>query len=223
MATSKCLNIQAIILNLSQTLEESSFEPALLEAINRDGIRKRYKADAVILEAGTLVNSLPLVLEGAIRVMRRDEEDGELLLYYLEAGETCAATISCCMGNQRSNIHAIAETDCEVLFIPIQRMDEWVAKYPSWRNFIFRSFSERFDELLGAVDSVAFGGLEERLSNLLRDKALFHNTNSLSITHQQLAEELHSSRVVISRLLKSFEQLGKIRIHRNRIELLNKS
>jgi CRP/FNR family transcriptional regulator len=197
-----------------------NFSPALQEAINEVAIKRQFAAGDIIIDAGDYVRSLPVILHGAVRVMRTDEEDRELLLYYLEAGETCAATLSCCLSHQRSSIRAVAELDTDLLLLPLEHIDSWITKYPEWRTFVFRSYRERFDELLMAVDAVAFQNLEERILGMLAEKSAVRQNRQVEITHQQLADELHTSRVVVSRMLKGLEHRGLLKLHRNMVELI---
>ncbi len=207
---------------------ELSFSADLQKAIESVAIQRSFSAGDIILDTGDYIRSLPVVRAGAVRVMRTDEEERELLLYYLEPGETCAATLSCCLAQQKSSIRAVAELDTDLLLIPLEHVDTWITKYPEWRTFVFRSYRERFDELLNAVDTVAFHNLEDRILSMLEEKAGLRSRNSdgnpaqnkqLEITHKQLADELHTSRVVVSRMLKALEHKGVLSLHRNMIEL----
>lgn len=196
------------------------FEDALISEIIEVGTYREVPAGSRIMEIGDYVRSIPLLLSGAIKILREDEEGDELLLYYLEPGDTCSMTLACCMGDSRSEIRAIAETDTELIMIPMRKMEEWTAKYRSWRNFVFESYHSRLNELLSTVDSIAFKNMDERLVEYLKEKSRITNSNSLYNTHQEIAYELHTSRVVISRLLKKLEHMGRISLHRNHIELL---
>ena len=195
------------------------FEDALLSEISEVGSLKNVKEGAILIDLGQYITTMPLVLSGAIKVLREDKDGDELLLYYLEAGETCAMTLSCCIGSAKSEIRAIAETDSKLIMIPVQKMEEWTGKYKKWRNFVFESYHGRLQELLEAIDTIAFLNLDQRLLKYLKEKSRVSNTTILNITHQQIAYELHTSRVVISRLLKKLEKLNKISLHRNHITL----
>ena len=151
------------------------------------------------------------------RILREDKEGDELLLYFLEKGDTCAMTLSCCLGDKKSEIRAVSETKAKLIMIPIQKMEEWSTKYKSWRNFVFESYHNRLNEMLTTIDSIAFLKMDERLLKYLGDKARISNDGIVHNTHQEIAYELHTSRVVISRLLKKLENLGKIELHRNYI------
>ncbi|MFK8054875.1 MAG: Crp/Fnr family transcriptional regulator [Saprospiraceae bacterium] len=205
-----------------------TFSAELKTAIESVAVQRHFSAGDVILDTGDYIRSLPVVRSGAVRVMRTDKDERELLLYYLEPGETCAATLSCCLAQQRSSIRAVAELDTDLLLIPLEHVDSWITKYPEWRTFVFKSYRERFDELLSAVDAVAFHNLEDRILAMLREKAGLRSRNAdgikpqnkqIEITHQQLADELHTSRVVVSRMLKALEHREVLTLHRNMIEL----
>ena len=153
-------------------------------------------------------------------INERSENGDELLLYFLERGDTCAMTLTCCMGQSKSRIRAIAETDGAMLMIPVEKMEEWLTKYKTWRNFVFDSYNVRLNEMLEAIDTLAFMNLDERLYKYLTDKAKVIGDTEIKNTHQEIAYEMHTSRVVISRLLKALELQGKIKLHRNKIEIL---
>lgn len=197
------------------------FEEELLDDIKKQGVLKTFKPYDLIMEIGSLIRSMPLLLSGVVKVSREDEEGDELLLYYLEQGESCAMTLNSCMRNAYSEIRAVAETEVELLFLPIQKMEEWSAKYKSWRDFVFDSYHQRFTELLETIDHIAFLNMEERILNLLKKKSEARNILEISQTHQEIANDLNTSRVVVSRLLKKLEKSGFIELHRNRIQILS--
>ncbi len=196
------------------------FEEALVNEIVQVGTFKEIPEGFKLMEIGEYVRGMPLLVSGAIKVLREDKDGDELLLYYLEKGDTCSMTLTCCMGDSKSEIRAIAETDAKIM-VPIQKMDEWTAKYKSWRNFVFESYHNRFNELLHTLDSIAFDKMDMRLVAYLKEKARITKEDIIHNTHQEIAYDLHSSRVVISRLLKKLEQMGKIQLHRNHIEILD--
>jgi CRP/FNR family transcriptional regulator len=142
-------------------------------------------------------------------------------LYFIEKGDTCAMTMACCMGETKSEIRAVAETNGTVVMIPVMKMEEWLGKYKSWRNYVFNSYNNRLKEMLSAIDNLAFMNMDERLLNYLNDKSKINNSNHIHSTHQEIAYDLHTSRVVVSRLLKALENKGKISLHRAFIELLD--
>jgi CRP/FNR family transcriptional regulator len=196
------------------------FEEALIDEIVKVATFKEFKADDYLIEIGDYIKSMPLLLHGAIKILREDENGDELLLYFLERGDTCAMTLTCCMGQAKSRIRAIAETDGSLIMIPIEKMEDWLTKYKTWRNFVFDSYNVRLMEMLEAIDTLAFMKLDERLYKYLTDKAKVIGNTEIHNTHQEIAYEMHTSRVVISRLLKALEIEGKIKLHRNKIEIL---
>ena len=198
----------------------SQFEPALLEEINSVATFVDIMEGQDIMRPGQYIKSMPLLLSGSIKIMRPDSDGNELLLYHLERGDTCAMTMSCCMGNTKSEIHAVTETPVKLLMIPIGKMEEWSSKYKTWRNFVYNSYHNRMMELLESIDNIAFNNMDERLENYLNDKIKILNSKHIYITHKDIASDLHTSRVVISRLLKKMENIHKIKLHRSFIEVL---
>jgi CRP/FNR family transcriptional regulator len=196
------------------------FEEALIDEIVKVATFKEFKADDYLIEIGDYIKTMPLLVNGAIKILREDENGDELLLYFLERGDTCAMTLTCCMGQAKSRIRAIAETDGSLLMIPVEKMEDWLTKYKTWRNFVFDSYNVRLMEMLEAIDTLAFMNLDERLYKYLTDKAKVIGNTEIQNTHQEIAYEMHTSRVVISRLLKALEIEGKIKLHRNKIEIL---
>lgn len=195
------------------------FEDALIEEINQVGNLKIVKEGDKLIEIGDYLRSMPLLISGAIKILREDDNGDELLLYFLETGDTCAMTLTCCLGQKKSEIRAIAELDTTLIMIPVQKMEEWMGKYRSWRNFVLVSYHTRLMEMLDTIDSIAFLNMDERLVKYLRDKQNIGKSNIIASTHQEIAYELHTSRVVVSRLLKKLETLGKIELNRNSIKI----
>lgn len=196
------------------------FEEDLISEISELGISKAFIEDSKIIEVGDYIRSMPLLISGAIKILREDEHGEELVLYYLEKGDTCAMTLSCCMGQTKSKIRAVAETNVELIMLPKEKMLEWLGKYKTWQTYILQSYHSRMDELLEAVDTIAFLKMDERLFKYLKDKAMVVHNDVLHVTHKEIAEDLHTSRVVISRLLKELENEGKIKLFRNSIKVL---
>ena len=208
--------IQELKLSYGQT-----FEQALINEILQVGTYKEVPAGFKMMDIGSYVKGMPLLVSGAIKVLREDKDGNELLLYYLEKGETCSMTMTCCMGQTKSEIRAIAETDAKLIMIPIQKMELWTSKYKTWRNFVFESYHNRLNEMLHTLDSIAFDNMDERLLAYLKEKARVNEDKNIHSTHQEIAYDLNSSRVVISRLLKKLENLDRIELHRKYIEILH--
>jgi CRP/FNR family transcriptional regulator len=197
----------------------AQFEPALIEEINSVATFMEVKEGEDLIKPGQYIKSMPLLLSGSIKILRSDADGDELLLYHLEKGDTCAMTLTCCLGNSKSEIHAVSETPTKLLMIPIGKMEEWSSKYKTWRNFVFASYHARMMELLESLDNIAFNNMDERLQNYLNDKIKILNSKHIYTTHQEIASDLHTSRVVISRLLKKMENSDKIKLHRSFIEV----
>ena len=197
------------------------FEKDLINEIAQVGTFKEVPEGFKLIEIGDYIKGIPLLISGAIKILREDNDGDELLLYYLEKGDTCSMTMACCMGDSKSEIRAITETDSKLIMVPMQKMEEWTVKYKTWRNFVFNSYHERLNELLSTLDSIAFDRMDTRLISYLKEKARINKGDIINNTHQEIAYELHSSRVVISRLLKKLEQMGSIELHRNHIKILD--
>lgn len=198
-------------------------EPALLAEIEREGMIKEFAVGDVLMRTGQYIKSTVLILKGIVKIFREDEEGAEFLMYYLQPGEACAISIICASKAETSQISAVAMEDTTALMVPIKFMDEWMSKYKSWYYFVLETYRNRFEELLTVIDNVAFRNMDERLFFYLKRYTETNHSNTISLSHQQIADELNSSREVISRLLKKMEQRGLVILNRNSIELNAKS
>lgn len=197
------------------------FEEKLIEEIASIATFQSMKRGEKLMEYGNYIKHMPLVLQGSIKIIREDDDGGELLLYFIEKGDTCAFSLTCCMGNKKSEIKAVVVEDAEMMLIPVQKMEEWICKYQTWKNFVFESYNLRLEEMLETIDTLAFMKMDERLYKFLTDKVKLIGSTIIENTHQEIAHNLHTSRVVISRLLKKLENEGKIKLFRSKIEVLN--
>ena len=200
---------------------DALFEPALINEINQFGELKHFKEGDIIMDYGKYIRMMPMVISGTLKVLKKDETGKEILLYYLSSNESCSMAYSCCLEAKKSEVKAIAEEDVDLIAIPHTKLDEWLCKYPSWKNYIRRSFNLRFLELLKTVESIAFHKLDDRLIAYLKEKQRLSGSSVIKASHYLIADELATSRVVISRLLKQLENDGKIILYRNEIKLLN--
>ncbi|WP_406683204.1 Crp/Fnr family transcriptional regulator [Seonamhaeicola sp. MEBiC1930] len=198
-----------------------TLDSLLIEEILSVGMFKSFIKDDIIIDINQPIKFIPLLLSGNIKILREDDEGNDLLIYFLEAGETCTMSLTCCMGTSKSKIRAVAEQDSALIMVPVEKMQEWFHSNESWRNFILESYQTRFDEMLEAIDSIAFLKMDKRLIKYLANKTILNDSNTISIKHQEIAEDLHTSRVVISRLLKQLEKENRIILGRNKIEVLN--
>ena len=192
----------------------------LISEIEEKARLVEVEAGTTIMDIGGYVKLMPLVTKGAIKVLREDDDGNELFLYFLYPGQSCAMTVQCCMANAPSMVRAVTEDDTEFIAIPIDVLDKWMSKYNCWKDFILTTYSLRFSELLNTIDSIVFHKLDVRLMEYLREKANIAGGNIINTTHQDIAYDLHSSREVISRILKQLEKKGGIKLGRNKIELV---
>ncbi len=208
---------------MNDTLQQhygTLFEPELLSEISETGTYKEIEEGDTLIDVGQYVKSMPLLLSGSIKILRPDKKGEELLLYHLERGDTCAMTLTCCLGQTKSEIHAVSETNVALIMIPIAKMEEWSSRYKSWRNFVFTSYHDRMMELLESIDTIVFNNLDQRLEKYLQTKTELLNSNHIYSTHKEIANDLYTNRVVVSRLLKKMENDAKIKLHRSFIEVL---
>jgi CRP/FNR family transcriptional regulator len=199
----------------------STFEPALLREMHQFGEVKNFNEGDIIIDYGKYIRMMPLIIKGTIKVLRLDENGKEILLYYLFSNESCSMAYSCCVEAKKSEVKAVAEEEVELLAIPHIKLDEWLCRYPSWKNYIMRSFNERFLELLKSIESIAFHKLDERLIDYLKEKQRLSGSAVVKASHHTIADELATSRVVVSRLLKQLENDGKLILYRNEIKLMS--
>ncbi|WP_138993867.1 Crp/Fnr family transcriptional regulator [Larkinella sp. C7] len=197
-----------------------SFEPALIEEINRIGIYQEVEEGEYLIRPGSYIRSVPIILSGSIKIMRPDAAGNEALLYYLSGLDSCAISMTGTPDNKPSEITAIAEEKTRLIFIPVEKVDEWICRFPTWKQFVFRTYQRRFDDMIATIDSIAFQKLDERLLTYLKKKTQSCQCTVLQITHEEIAREMATSREVISRLLKQLERVGYLRLSRNKIEIL---
>lgn len=211
-----------------QTLTENqllayfpTFDKELADLIMEHGTVKNFAADDLIMRPGQFIRSTILVLKGRIKVSKQGEEGDELFMYYLEPGNACALSMICASKQEKSELLAKVIEDTEVIMLPVALMDELMSKYKSWYYFVLETYRQRFEELLTLIDHTVFRSMDERLLFYLKKQQESLKSNELKLTHEQIAEDLGSSRVVISRLLKQMEKDGKVRLFRSHLELVN--
>lgn len=195
------------------------FGAILEEELRANSQMKTLPAETVMMQSNSYIRSIPVVLSGSMRVMREDEDGREILLYYIKPGESCIMSFLAGIHEDTSKVKLVVEEDSEVLMLPIAKASEWIKVYPEWADFIFKLYHKRFEELLDVINAVAFQKLDDRIVTLLKRKASVYGSNEFSITHQQLAEELGTTREVVSRLLKQMEKQELITLSRNKITL----
>jgi CRP/FNR family transcriptional regulator len=193
-------------------------ERELIVEIDKVSTLHELRIDQSILGEGDYIKSFPIVLSGCLRVVRLSEDGNELLLYYLNRGEICSMSLTCCMTLQKSNIKMIAEEDSVIITIPVDRPEKWISEYKSWKEFMMNSFRHRFDELLDTIDSIAFMKLDERLVRFFEQRFKSTGKTIFTGTHQEIATQLNTSREVISRLLRNLELKNMVITERNSID-----
>jgi CRP/FNR family transcriptional regulator len=190
------------------------------EELFQYGIVKTFPVDYVLQQESGSIRSIPIVLKGSLKVMRTEEDGREILLYYILAGESCIMSFLAGLNDDTSKVKAVVEEEAEILLIPLDKASQLVRTNPQWIDFIFKLYHKRFEELLNVVNAVAFQKLDVRVLDALTKKVASAKTNELHITHQQVAEELGTSREVISRVLKQMEHEKLVVLSRNKITLL---
>lgn len=202
------------------TISSTLFKDAsLVIDIEKYSKHKQLEKDDILMETGDAIQFIPIVQSGVLRIVRQDPDGKEVFLYHLYPGQTCAMALNCCQSGKKSMVKAIAEDKTEILLIPVQQIEDWF-KYPEWRAFINTTYGNRFSELLNVIDMIAFNNLDKQLLHYLQQRAKAVNTKALYITHQEIADELHTHREVVSRLLRTMEEKKMVILGRNTIELL---
>lgn len=202
------------------TISSTLFKDAsLVIDIEKYSKHKQLEKDDILMETGDAIQFIPIVQSGVLRIVRQDPDGKEVFLYHLYPGQTCAMALNCCQSGKKSMVKAIAEDRTEILLIPVQQIEDWF-KYPEWRSFINTTYGNRFSELLNVIDMIAFNNLDKQLLHYLQQRAKAVNTKALYITHQEIADELHTHREVVSRLLRTMEEKKMVILGRNTIELL---
>ena len=196
------------------------FEDELINDIDKVGFLKEFKENSEIIKYGQYTKGIPLIISGTIKVLRRNQNGDELVLYFLEKGESCTMTMNCCLGQKKSEIRAIAETDVKIISIPVEKTKDWLQKYRTWMAFVFESYNNRFEEMINAIDNLSFSNMNVRLMKYIKDQVIIQKSTTLTISHKEIAQDLNTSRVVVSRLLKSIENNGKIELGRKKILVL---
>lgn len=194
-------------------------DPQLLAEFTKHARTKHFGKDEVIMWPGNTIIYTPIVIQGSIRVIRTDAEGREIFLYHIFPGQTCAMSLNCCQAKMVSAIKAVAEDETDVYLVPAELVDEWF-KFKEWKAFVNNTYGIRFNELLQVIDLIAFSNLDKQLLHYLEERARALHTQALLITHQEIADELRTHREVISRLLRTMENKGLVRLGRNTIELL---
>lgn len=203
--------------NLFKNLKSFS-EPELRnEMVAHGKVITANKGDILIKE-GQRLDFLPIVIRGSIRVYQQ-WEDREILLYYVGPEQTCMMSLSSAYFNNVSAANGMAVEPTEILILPTRLIADWQLKYPSWNKFIIHTFRNRYDELLNSFGSVAFNPMPQRVKEYLLGRSKADGSKKINISHQTLANELGTTRVVISRILKQYEKEGMLQQFRGYVTL----
>ncbi|MBD8018451.1 Crp/Fnr family transcriptional regulator [Kaistella pullorum] len=205
--------------SLEQIIEFKT-SPELISKLREHSVVKTYTAGDLILDENSAIRAIPIVTKGTLKVMRTEEDGREILLYYITTGESCIMSFLGGMHDEKSKVKAEVEDDAEIMFLPMEKVHLFIKEHPEWLDYIFRLYHKRFEELLGIVNAIAFRKVDERLLTLLQKKVEITGSQTISITHEQLANELGTARVVVSRLLKQLEENGNLQLGRNKIILM---
>jgi CRP/FNR family transcriptional regulator len=216
------VNTQEIILR--EKLDDyfsSMFEDELIDEIVEVGYIDKLKNGELLIDIGENMTHIPLILNGVVKVIRKEKKGDELAFYFLERGDTCAISFVNCLNRTKSLFKAVVEKDAEIIFLPVDKIEPWLVKYKTWRQYIIDSYHFRLIEMVESIDSLAFMKMNERVFKYLNDKVKINKDVNLEITHQEIADDLNTSRVVVTRLLKQLHDEGKIYSSRNKIRVLN--
>ena len=211
---------EVVLKDKLSSLYSEIFEPELIDEILKVGYFDSIKSGKTLIDIGDYIMYIPLILKGVVKIVRKEKEGEELTLYYLEPGDTCAISFANCIERKESIFRVIVESDIEAVFIPVDIVDDWLVRYKSWRHFIIDSYHFRLLEMVGSIDSLAFMKLKSRVWKYLSDKVNISNNIDLDVTHQQIAQDLNSTRVVISRILKELHDEDKIYSTRSKVKVL---
>jgi CRP/FNR family transcriptional regulator len=198
-----------------------NWEEGLYDAVLNEAVLKEAKAGTTMLKMGQNIKSAMLVIEGTVKLYQEGEDGGEYFMYHLNPGEACAVTLVCNYHHEQSQVLAKAMTDIKYLAIPIEFMEKWLNEFKSWHYFVIKTYRSRYEELLKTINETAFKNMDERLAFYI-ERQVHQFGNTVKLTHQEIANDLNTSREVISRLLKKMENNGWIIMNRNSFDWIKK-
>lgn len=195
-------------------------ETGLQQELQEKGRILEVHPGETLLQTGQHIRNTMIVLEGLVKLYREDDEGNEFFMYHLHPGDGCALSLICDRTFRASSVTAKAVTDATLLVVPLEHTENWMRQYRTWYHFVVGTYRKRYEELLETIDHIAFRNMDERLEFYLRRHRDSLKTNVLKITNTEIAQELNSSREVISRLMKKLSEDGKVRLLKNGIEIL---
>ena len=198
-----------------------TLEKDLLVELAEAATTKTLAEDEVLIQTGQNIRSTLLVIDGLIKIYREDEDGADFFMYYLEAGHACAVSLVCELGAETSGVTAKAMTPATILAVPLQYVDAWMGKYKSWAQFAVSSYRQRFDELMQTIDQIAFRGMDERLVFYLKRHQATTGNNIILTSFTDIAQDLNSSREVISRLMKKLAEKGMVQLQKSGVAIIN--
>jgi CRP/FNR family transcriptional regulator len=193
-------------------------DSVLRHEFERVVVRRQLPAGTELIAVGDTITHIPIVQKGSLRILAQDGEGRERYLYHILPGESCAASLTCCVSRRVSSVRAVVEEDADLLLIPVHYVDEWMI-HPEWRKYVNEVQAQRFQELLEAFEVVAFRKLDEQLWDYLMKRVQATGEHTLHLTHQQIADELRSPREVITRLLQQLKARGLVSLGRGHVEV----
>ena len=196
-------------------------EPEMITELAGKGSLREFTENELLMKTGQYFRSMMIVVQGLVKVFREDDEGNEYFIYYLHPGEACALSMVCALRQEKSEVMARAVSDVTVISVPLDQIDGWMSRYKSWAEYVLSSYRRRFEELLTTIDQIAFRNMDERLLFYLKKNQQSLKSNIIPFTHAAIAQELNSSREVISRLMKKLADRGIIRMHRQHIEIID--
>ncbi len=207
--------------DLKLFLKKLFLNKELVEVLQDNSVVMDLDDNETILKDNEYVKNIPLVIDGRIKVMRNDESGKEVLLYYINPGESCALSIAAGLNHQKSMAYAVTDKQTRIMAISIEKLDELIKKFPYLNSFVLELFHKRFNELVMYIDDISFRSIDTRLLDYIDKNTLVENDVKIVLkTHKQIADELGTAREVVSRLLKQLEKKGVIKNHRGKIEII---
>ncbi|GHN01220.1 Crp/Fnr family transcriptional regulator [Cytophagales bacterium WSM2-2] len=196
------------------------FDAGLIEDLEKVGQLVDFEEGDVLIRPGQYLTTSLLILDGHVKIYREGGDGDEIFLYFLEQGNSCALSMICSINNEVSSLKGVAMTKGKALLIPVQHMELLVREHRQWMYFLLETYRSKFNELIEVVDQVVFDSMDKKLESYL-ERMFETSGNKITITHQEIANDLNSSREVISRLLKKLESQKRISISRFEITRLN--
>jgi len=201
-------------------MKESIIEPGLLRRLKEENEVKVVPPGEVIVKFQSYIRSIPIILRGHVKVTGEDDNGNEIMLYYLEPGDSCVMSVLGALNNTTSRIKAETVEETEILFVRPERAAALVREQPAWAEYIFKLYQNRFEELLDVVTRVNFKKLDDRILDLLQQKSRIFSSTMITVTHQEIADEIGSPREAVSRVLKKLEHDGALKLYRGKIKLM---